>query len=117
MKTPKRIVNYTNSFHGRMMTLLKGAKASSKNRGQEFNITVDDLKELWSAQNGKCPYTGWQMTTQTKDLTLVSIERKDNNQGYTKNNVVLVCWCVNRARATMDKSEFITMCKAIAKNY
>ena len=113
MKTPQRIIKYTNTFNGRLKSLLKGAKASARNRGQEFSITYDDLLDLWNAQNGKCIYTGWTMTTTTHDLTLVSIERKDNAIGYTKENILLVCWCVNRARATMEKQDFLAMCKAI----
>lgn len=117
MKTPQRIIDYTNTHKGRLKSLLKGAKASARNRHQEFNITFEDLENLWKAQSGKCLYTGWTMTTKTKDLTLVSIERKDNAIGYTKDNVVLVCWCVNRAKATMSKQDFINMVKAIANNY
>ena len=117
MKTPQRIIDYTNTHRGRLMSLLKGAKASSKNRRQEFALTFEDLERLWQAQNGKCLYTGWTMTTKTKDLTLVSIERKDNAIGYTAENVVLVCWCVNRAKATMSKQDFLDMVKAIARNY
>lgn len=117
MSTPQRIIDYTNTHKGRLKTLLKGAKASAKNRQQEFKITYDDLLNLWNSQGGKCLYTGWTMTTRTKDLTLVSIERKDNSIGYTKDNVVLICWCVNRAKSTMGKKEFLEMICAIAKNY
>lgn len=117
MKTPQRIIDYTNTHKGRLKSLLKGAKASARNRHQEFSITFEDLERLWNVQNGKCLYTGWTMTTKTKDLTLVSIERKDNSIGYTADNVVLVCWCVNRAKATMSKQDFIDMVKAIANNY
>ena len=117
MSNYERVRRYTNTLEGRLKTLVKGAKRSARDRNQEFSLTYQDLVNLWKAQNGKCLYTKWEMTTTTKDLTLVSIERLDNSVGYVVNNVVLVCWCVNRARATMPKEDFISMCKAISKTY
>jgi hypothetical protein len=117
MPTPERIKKYTNTKHGRFKELLKGAKKSAGDRNQEFSITYDYLKEQWENQQGLCLYTGWEMTTKTNDLTLVSIERKDNQKGYIPGNVVLVCWCVNRARARMSIKDFVSMCEAVSKTY
>ena len=113
--TAERVAKYTNTFHGRLKTLLKGAKSSAKKRDQEFSITYADLVEIWQKQKGKCIYTGWDMTTETNDLTLVSIERVVNDIGYTPENCVLSCWCVNRAKSTLDKETFIKMCKDVYK--
>lgn len=117
-KTPASVIRYTNSFLGRMGTLIKGAKASSKesSRNLKFSITRDDLVKLWDKQKGLCSYTGWEMSTQTKNQRLVSIERIDNSLGYVDGNLILVCWCANRARNTMTKTDFIDMCKQIAKH-
>ena len=117
-KTPQSVINYTNSFMGRLATLVKGAKASSKveHRNLEFLITRDDLLAQWQKQEGICVYTGWNMSTMTKDIRLVSIERINGDQGYVKQNILLVCWCANRARNTMLRLDFIAMCHAIASH-
>jgi hypothetical protein len=68
---------------------------------------------MWEEQEGKCSYTGWDMTTITKDSKLISIERKESNIGYIKSNCELVCWSVNRAKNTMKREEFIELCRTI----
>ncbi len=116
MKTnSERVAKYTNTLSGRLNRLVIGAKKSAKDKGFSFAIDVDDVLACWLAQEGKCLYTGWEMTTITGDPKLVSIERKDNNIGYLKENFVLVCWCANRARNNLDFDFFVEMCYAISK--
>ena len=42
-----------------------------------------------------------------KIATNVSIDRINNKKGYTKNNVRLVCWCVNKMKHTMSDDELM----------
>ncbi len=106
---------YENSLKGRLNSLCRGARRSAKVKGFSFDIDADDLLACWIAQDGKCAYTDWEMSTITGDLRIVSIERKDNSKGYLKDNFLLVCWCVNRARNTLDFNFFVEMCKAVSK--
>jgi hypothetical protein len=118
MKTTyERVQKYTNTLNGRLRTLLKGARKSAKDRRQGFSICFEDIQKQWDKQKGVCLYTGWEMTTCTNDLALVSIERLDNAKGYFPENIILVCWCVNRARARMTKEDFVSMCNAVVKNH
>lgn len=110
----RKVAKYTNTLNGRIRELLKGVKRNSKIRGQEYSITYDDILNLWNNQKGLCYYTKWPMTTKTGDITLVSIERKNIDLGYTLENTVLVCWCVNRAKSTMLFEDFYRMCLAVA---
>lgn len=98
---------------GRLAVLAKDAKSSAKKRNQSCNIDKQTVFALWDKQNGCCAYTGWPMDFATKSPRLVSIERIDNTIGYEPDNVLLVCWCVNRARGGMSQDEFYAMCKAI----
>jgi hypothetical protein len=118
LKTKKtnaqKSLDYVNTKQGRFRNLVKGAKASATQRGHAFELTFEDVCLLWLKQRGKCAYTDWDMDCITGSNKLVSIERIDNSLGYIHKNCILVCWCVNRARNTLNIDFFIEMCKAVA---
>jgi hypothetical protein len=104
------------TIRGRLNSLLANARSHSIPRGHGVvEIDIDYLMEQWEKQQGICAYTGWPMNTITKSPQLVSIERKDNAVGYTRDNCVLVCWIANNARGTSSFSDFVAMCKAVSK--
>lgn len=43
-----------------------------------------------------------------------SLERLDNNKGYEPGNVVLACYCINRARRDLPVNDFREALTAIA---
>jgi len=113
-KLPKPHNAWRETLHGRMRALLANAKHHSKPRGHAPpDITVDDLLELWKDQRGLCAYTGWPLCVATGSDLVASLERKDNNIGYMKDNVLLVCWAVNNAKGTLTYEKFIQMCCAV----
>jgi hypothetical protein len=108
-------------------TLIKGTKERIKNNSKikEATITVDDLKELWNKQAGKCFYSGREMkyNFSRKELPKlsthpekVSIDRVDSDKGYTKNNVVLCCSLVNFMKLDTKLDEFKKWIKDINNN-
>jgi hypothetical protein len=103
---------YSN-FEGRITTFLRTCKASAEKRGQEFSLTRNDLIEMWETQEGICAYTGIEMTTQPATSVSVSVERVNNNIGYTKDNTILVCNAVNRMKSNFSGEEFFSFCKAV----
>lgn len=111
----ERVFKHTNSFSGRINRLVIGARASAKAKNYEFDLCKDDLIEIWQKQGGLCVYTGWPMSTHTKNAKLVSVDRIDSSIGYIKKNIQLTCWCANRAKSFMDEKEFILMCDAITQ--
>jgi hypothetical protein len=117
MTPSEKVAKHTNTLAGRLKRLVISARHSAKDKGFDFNIDVEDVLACWMAQEGKCLYTDWEMSTITGDPKVVSIERKDNNIGYLKNNFILVCWCANRARATLNIDFFIEMCKAVSNKH
>jgi len=110
----ERAKRNADSFNGRMNRLVIGARANAKDKNYTFSINREDMQRIWQNQNGKCTYTGWEMTTKTNDSRLVSIDRIDSSIGYIPSNIQLTCWCVNRAKSFMGENEFREMCKAIA---
>ncbi len=48
--------------------------------------------------------------------TNVSIDRIDNDKGYTKDNIHLVCFIANLMKSTMTVDELAEWCKAITRH-
>ena len=108
---------YANTLRGRLGKLKQNARGSAKKRGNACELEYYDLRDLWAIQKGLCAYTGWPMELTSKSQRLVSLERIDNNLGYVKDNILLVCWCANKARSGMSQDEFIEMCKAVSETH
>jgi hypothetical protein len=73
---------------------------SKKKKRIEFDVTVDELIEIYYAQEGKCALTGLPMTHDAivRPYSNISIDRIDPNGGYTKNNIRLVWKILNELR-------------------
>lgn len=83
-----------------LSNLLSKSKHSSKVRGfTGYEITVEQLVDLWQRQEGRCAISGVVLThhndgTGTKDFN-ASIDRIDSTLGYVPGNVQLVAFRVN----------------------
>ena len=88
-------------------------KSSRKTKGSfKWELAFDDIKKKWDDSKGKCAVSGIKMThhrdgSGKRIPTNVSIDRINNKKGYTKNNVRLVCWCVNKMKHTMSDDELM----------
>jgi CRISPR/Cas system Type II protein with McrA/HNH and RuvC-like nuclease domain len=81
-------------------------------------MSAEFLQNLFTKQNGKCAYTGHEMTIVRKDAGqnlrddyATTIDRVDPTRGYTKDNVVLCCLWINVAKNTFPLGVFVTNCK------
>lgn len=88
-------------------------------RGKEISVTLQDLADQWKAQEGKCAYTGLQLTlvqkdTMWKDAT-ASLDRIDSSKGYIKGNIQWVHKRVNIMKNDMNEKEFLEFCKLVVK--
>ncbi len=81
-----------------------------KKSRQPITITIEDLKELWRIQNGKCYWLGIDMSLEDLFVSYspfaVSVERLDSNRGYHKDNIVLTTRFANRGRGKYDNENF-----------
>lgn len=89
----------------------------TKNPELEWEITPEDLIELWYQQGGQCALTGVFMTwgkdgSGRKELN-VSIDRIDPNEHYIPGNMQLVCGRVNYMKHTLPEEELYWWCKNI----
>ena len=108
-----RIKKY-NTFDGRIPTFLRTCKNSAEKRGHECTITASDLTDMWREQDGVCCYSGLRMELQPNTPFSVSVERVNNEIGYTADNTVLVCKAVNSMKSALTGEQFLMFCRAIA---
>ena len=94
-------------------------KIKNKNR-KGCTLELEDVKELWQSQKGKCPLTGCKM--KLKDFRNVSdppqwydasIDRLDNSKPYEKGNVRFVCVMANYARNNFTDTDLLAFCSHV----
>lgn len=97
-----------------LRTLLSTARSTAKHRKEkrpeagEFNLTFNDLNDIWVEQDGRCYYTGIIMSYESHSDYKCSLERLDNDKGYIKSNVVFVILELNNpCQITVDKLKYI----------
>ncbi|BAZ13642.1 hypothetical protein NIES4071_54810 [Calothrix sp. NIES-4071] len=126
---PLRALNIINtSFHTRRDEFspyrrhLRLARTRVKINGRLLNITLEYLKDLWEKQEGKCPYTGWELenfetTSQWNNHQLhpktASLDRIDSKLGYIEGNVQFVSVMANYAKLDFQEAELLEFCKAV----
>jgi hypothetical protein len=74
--------------------MLHEMKKSSNRRGHPSpEYTIDDLKDMYKKQHGRCAISGAPMKEKrgSHDPYNMSPERLDNKKGYVVGNVVLIC--------------------------
>ena len=96
--------------------ILGQVRNKAKARGKVFCLTLDDVKQQWDAQKGKCPYTGYTLqfpsasTHYKKRISspyFASLDRIDSSKGYVQGNVEFVCLAVNYAKNGFSKEQMI----------
>lgn len=103
---------------------LNKARSRSKERGEETDLTLEYLKEVYDSQNGLCTYTGIKMeiprSSQDEDIkkspTKLSLDRVHSHTGYFKGNVEFVCYCVNVMKNDFSKDQMLDFIELIIKN-
>lgn len=103
-------------FEQQISKKLIAARIKSKHCNREFKLTKSDIIELWNKQNGKCYYSGLEMSHKTNDKLIFSIDRIDSDKGYNINNIVLCCLIFNTMKLNYSQSEFIEYCKLVANH-
>jgi len=91
------------------------AKRHADKKGLPFTLTTKYLKELWDKQDGKCALTGVPLGLLGDGYLSPSIDRINNLEGYTEDNVWWLCWRANEAKKDMLLDDFLLMCKAITE--
>lgn len=111
--------DYRGTLKGRLVSIFNSAKSRAKKKELDFNITPEDLLELYYQQDGKCAITNLKMEFKTgprhrANTFIVSLDRKNSEKGYTKDNIQFLCWQVNKMKSSLTEIEFIFWIRIIS---
>lgn len=93
-------------------------QAKVGNRDYEFKITIEDIWDLYLKQNRKCALSGIELrfpTLVSSNDGTASLDRIDNNNGYTKDNIQWVHKHINQMKNNFPQSYFIDLCKLVTE--
>ncbi len=76
---------------------------------KSVSLTLNELMDIPLV----CFYTGVPLSLKTNEYTTVSLDRLDNEKGYTKNNVVFCCRFINVMKSTLSYDQFVTACGTV----
>jgi len=93
--------------------LWRQARVNAAKRGLVFDITLEDLKELFLKQEEKCCLSGLPFSEEGDHM--VSLDRIDPLKGYEKKNIQLILWMVNRMKSDFKQELFVEICTTISK--
>ena len=115
----KSCSSHRNNFAGRYeripITWFEVKKRGGIARGYMWDITIEDVWEMYVDQGGVCALSGKEIDWSDKGLTAtVSIDRIDSSEGYIKGNVQLLHKDVNFMKQQFSQDYFVEMCRAIA---
>jgi len=107
------------------IALFRDLKHNAERRKIQVDITIDDLKELFSKQNGLCALSKDVMTwdkyttnnQRMKNFKNISVDRIDPKGTYAKDNIQLLCSQVNQMKWDLTQTEFITFCRKVTDNF
>lgn len=89
-------------------------KAKHAKRDFDNPLTFHEALSIYRAQNGKCYYTGLELTPIPKQLSSMVMDRKDSSKGYSKDNIVFCCHQVNMMKQSLDVGWFKTLCNMVS---
>ena len=86
-------IRYRATAGGRARQLFNDASRRAKAKGLTFNITIEDVQSI--LDRGYCEITRIPFVLGSNSPYSPSLERKDSNLGYTRDNVVVVVLIYN----------------------
>ncbi len=114
-----KVIDLLSPFRQHLLNI----RRHSKKTNRVIEITLEDLRELWIKQEGRCPYTGWNLvnyTTCACNLKFTpdraSVDRIDSSKGYTKDNIQFVSLMAQFAKNSFDEKQLLDFCKDVVKH-
>ncbi len=99
--------------------LIISYKSNAKRKGLEFNLTNEELEILFKSNCFYCGSKPKSIMNRPKTngpYQYNGIDRKDNNVGYVKENVVSCCTQCNYVKNSFDYNEFILWIEVVYSN-
>jgi len=93
---------------------------SAADRHLSFDVTIEQMWNLFEAQGKLCALTGWPIvfhrTYRSKATRTASLDRIDSTKGYEIKNLQWVHKDINMLKKNMDDRAFIRLCVAVGKH-
>ena len=90
-------------------------KVGAETRGLQFDLTLEDIWFMYTAQEGRCVLSGLPIGwAEVGSLHTASVDRIDSSRGYLVDNCQLVHKDVNMMKQSFSQEYFVQMCQAIA---
>jgi hypothetical protein len=107
---------------GDEMTKFRYHFRNIKKRFKEVDLTIEDLKDIWIKQNGKCFFTGIELVLSSyskinkNPIYSASVDRIDNSKGYLKDNIRWVSRAINWMKNDMNDEMVYELLNIIVEN-
>ena len=104
-------------------TYLTYLRRKAKERDLSFEVTAQQLWDLFQKQEGKCALSGVELFLSTeidknnnvkRENHTASLDRIDNNKPYTLDNVQWIHKILNHMRRQYSVEDYIEWCKKVA---
>ena len=92
----------------------------AKKRKSFCDLTLEQMKQVWESQNGKCVYSNVELIPcsykeENNPIYTMSLDRIDSNIGYTVDNIQFVSIAMNHLKHKMTHEQMLEMLR-ILKN-
>jgi len=95
-------------------------KRHADNRDLGFSITIEDAWKQFQKQDGRCALSGMKLSLAghkgSYSERTASLDRIDNNKGYTKDNIQWLHKDVNWMKGKFETDRFLELCSLITEH-
>lgn len=120
----KRTLNMKNKIETYAYRLIASIKCRASQENIPFELTPQDLIDIWYSQNEQCYYSGepldllaYNKNRKSPHYNFPSVDKKDPKLGYVKTNVVWCKWVINRMKSNLTQEQFIDFCSLITSRF
>ncbi len=99
-------------------TFWRDVQVGAIRRGYKFDITIEQVWDLFVRQNRQCALSGLPLTFVKKSYRhsaqqTASLDRINGDLGYTLDNVQWIHKSINRIKNVLNNNEFIAYCREV----
>lgn len=111
---PEKQISYETMTDLDIAKRLVSTSNSAYKRGIEFDLSFAKLKKVM--QTKKCYITGVQLTHVNGDDNKLTLDRLDNEKGYSDDNIIACAHVVNQQKGSLSVKQIEQMYKALVKH-